>query len=183
MLRRLIGEDVDADTRSARALASIGADPSQIEQVLMNLSINARDAMPGGGTCGSDARTSPVDDAPRRRADRFRARTSAVGHRHGSGMDAETLADLRAVLHDEERDGHRPRPGDGVRDRRAGGRQIDVDTEIGRGTTFNVYLPQVTDADSAEALAVPDSVRTAARYLIRCSRAEDDQRLGTLIGK
>ena len=50
MLRRLIGEDVDLITNLTRPVGTIKADPSQIEQVLINLVVNARDAMPSGGT-------------------------------------------------------------------------------------------------------------------------------------
>ena len=49
MLRRLIGEDIDLVTRPGPDLGQIKADPSQVEQIIMNLAINARDAMPQGG--------------------------------------------------------------------------------------------------------------------------------------
>ena len=49
MLRRLIGEDIDFATESGEGLWTVQADPSQIEQILMNLCVNARDAMPAGG--------------------------------------------------------------------------------------------------------------------------------------
>jgi signal transduction histidine kinase/ActR/RegA family two-component response regulator len=92
MLNRLIGEDVELEIVLAEALSPVKADPSQLEQVLMNLVVNARDAMPRGGRIAietADVELGPTD--PRRPAD------CAPGPHvllavsdSGEGMDAET---------------------------------------------------------------------------------------------
>ena len=63
MLRRLIGEDIELRPRSTPALGDVQVDPGQIEQVIMNLAVNARDAMPDGGSSRSRRRNVELDDA------------------------------------------------------------------------------------------------------------------------
>src|SRR5580704_13033364 len=63
MLRRLIGEDIEVLTVPAVDLGTVKADPGQIEQVLMNLALNARDAMPNGGKLTLETSNIQLDDA------------------------------------------------------------------------------------------------------------------------
>src|SRR6185369_4840627 len=62
MLRRLIGEDIELATKSDVGLGAVRADPSQIEQVIMNLVVNSRDAMPDGGMVTIETNNVTLDD-------------------------------------------------------------------------------------------------------------------------
>ena len=123
MLRRLIGEDIELKTSLREPLGSVRADPGQIEQVLMNLVVNARDAMPGAGsllieTAEVDLDASYVALHPGAHpGPHVLLAVSDTGAGHGRG---DRLPDLRALLHDQgAREGDRPRPVHGLRDRRA----------------------------------------------------------------
>src|SRR6185437_17059822 len=85
MFRRLIGEHIELVTNLDPTIAMVTADPGQLEQVLLNLIVNARDAMPNGGTLSIDTALVMVDDALAQRVihhDRSRvdAQRSAIRH-------------------------------------------------------------------------------------------------------
>ena len=114
MLRRVIGEDIVMTVTGKAASPYVRVDPGQVEQVVMNLVVNARDAMPQGGRLTVETADAVLDEAARRRSARREARPlrHAVGdrlrHRHAAGS---ARAHLRAVLHHQgRRQGHRPRP-------------------------------------------------------------------------
>ena len=119
LVRNAVGEDITVSTQMGEDLWPILADPVQIEQSILNLAINARDAMPKGGTLQIAARNAP---RPRGRAPSRRGRETRRlradhrhrhRHRHGRG---DAHAHVRAVLHDQGAgQGHRPRPVDGLR--------------------------------------------------------------------
>jgi len=121
LLRRMIGENITLITAFAREVCAVQADANQIEQVLINLAINARDAMPNGGELFVGTRITEMTPSPdiagaARRAGRYIVLTIRDT---GSGMDPETMSkNLRTVLHDEgSEQGQRARTFDGVRHR------------------------------------------------------------------
>ena len=150
ILRRLIGEDIEFDTFTAKDLGLIKADRSQIEQVVMNLAVNARDAMPSGGRLTIETSNVELDPGfshvPSVLAPGKYVMLAVTDT--GTGMDSETLAHIfRAVLHDERRKGKGT--GLGLATvygivKQSGG-YIWVYSEPGHGTTFKIYLPRIED--------------------------------------
>ena len=122
MLRRLVGEDVTLDIRLGPERYAVKADAGQLEQVIINLVVNAGDAMPHGGTLTIETTSTLIE--PPAVVDRDhggRPLRPAGGERHGTwhGRRHEG-ARLRAVLHDQaSRPRHRPGPLDGLRHREA----------------------------------------------------------------
>jgi PAS domain S-box-containing protein len=136
MLRRLIGEDISLLTRLDPTVGTVLADPGQLEQVIVNLAVNARDAMPVGGTITISTHRAT---------------------RQGRPMLALEVADTGVGMDDETRT-HAFEPFFTTRSEGVGlglasvygivtqsHGEIDVASELGRGTTFTVLLPQIDD--------------------------------------
>ncbi len=197
MLGRLIGEDVDLAIVAGANLGQVKADPGQLEQVVMNLCVNARDAMPDGGALRIETANVELD-----------ARHASPTRTHGAGP-----------LRDARRQRHRARDrptgswpsifepffttkelgkGTGLGlamvygiVKQAGG-YVWVDSEAGRGTTFKIYLPRVDEPVAAAArvqdaplpprgsetiLLVEDegSLRALAREILEETRLSGDR--------
>lgn len=149
LLQRIIGEDVRLTTRLSPSLGRCKVDPAQIEQVVMNLAVNSRDAMPEGGHLSIETRNVELEPNPTGEVDGpkpGRYVLLAVSD-EGVGMDEETLSRLFEPFFTTKAPGNGT--GLGLATvygivKQSGG-HITADSAPGRGATFNIYLPR-TDA-------------------------------------
>ena len=150
MLRTLCGEHVTVKRQSIEQLPPINADPGMMEQVLVNLSVNARDAMPRGGALTISTNYVEIDDGYVQRHAGAKA-----GHYvclsiedTGHGMDDATLAHIFEPFFTTKEIGKGTGLGlatvYGIVQQHHG--WIDVDSQVGKGTTFKVYFPVCTAA-------------------------------------
>ncbi|MFI5180384.1 MAG: PAS domain S-box protein [Thermoanaerobaculia bacterium] len=186
MLRRLIGEDIRITTRLAPALGPVLADQGQIEQVILNLAVNARDAMPGGGTLSIE--TADVD-AGRVLAEIGEAAapvpyvTLSIGDT-GCGMNASVMAHIFEPFFTTKEPGKGTGLGlatvFGIVQQSSG--LIRVESQPGLGSTFRIFLPRATEESSAPG-AVPSTVETIPTGTETILLAEDDHALRALTRK
>jgi two-component system cell cycle sensor histidine kinase/response regulator CckA len=149
MLQRLIGEDVRLETRLQHNLRLVSADPAHIEQIIMNLAVNAREAMPHGGVLRFEtSNLDPVNgEGPRVKIDVSDS---------GSGMTQEIQARIFEPFFTTK---HETGTGLGLStvyaivDQMKG--TIDVHSEVGVGTTFSIKLPVLQKAFSEETHSKP----------------------------
>jgi len=147
MMRRLISENIQIVTIAAARLGKVRADAGQIEQVLMNLAINARDAMPSGGRLVIETGNVDLDETyVRTNPDAHAGPYVMLGVSDtGHGMDAKTMSRIFEPFFTTKEEGKGT--GLGLATvygivRQSGG-IVNVYSEPGRGTTFRVYLPRV----------------------------------------
>jgi two-component system cell cycle sensor histidine kinase/response regulator CckA len=150
LLKRTLGEDVQFVTQLASSLGLVIADPAQIEQVIMNLAVNARDAMPSGGTLTietSDVRLD-AEEAARHVGATPGAYVRISVRDTGTGMDGNVRAHLFEPFYTTKERGKGTGLGlatvYGIVTQSGG--FLTVESEPGRGSTFNVYLPRSEDA-------------------------------------
>ncbi len=154
MLKRLIGEDIHFSTRLDPSISSVKADESQLHQILMNLVLNARDAMPRGGTLTIESADAVLDEDYAKKHEEVqpgRYVMFAVSDT-GTGMDSETVSQVFEPFFTTKDKGVGTGLGlstvYGIVKQHRG--HISAYSESGRGTTFRVYLPAADAAPVSE---------------------------------
>jgi two-component system, cell cycle sensor histidine kinase and response regulator CckA len=149
MLDRLIGKDIALEVRAAPSLGRIKVDPGQMEQVILNLAVNARDAMPHGGRLCIETSNAVLSDADAQRRNGAVAGcyTRLTVSDTGIGMDTGTRARIFEPFFTTKE--HGKGTGLGLATvygivKQSGG-WIWVDSQQGQGTTFEIYFPRVED--------------------------------------
>jgi PAS domain S-box-containing protein len=178
MLQRILGADVDLVSLPARPLGRVRADPSSVEQVIMNLVVNARDAMPTGGQLTMETGDVVLDDAY------ARAHLGMKPGPHvmlavtdtGTGIDSATLGRIFEPFFTTKEKGKGTGLGlstvFGIVQQSGG--SVWVYSEAGKGTTFKVYLPRVDAAvETVRAVEGPKTLRGSETILL----VEDDDQV------
>jgi PAS domain S-box-containing protein len=184
LLRRAIGEDIELEISLDQRLGLVKADQGQIEQILMNLAINSRHAMPNGGKLGIRTENIELDDVLVRH--RFRVQPGPcvclTVTDNGTGMDEATKARcFEPFFTTKAKD---KGTGLGLSTvygvvKQSGG-YIDVESWPGEGTTFRIFLPR-----TSASVAVNDREEPKSNTFLRGSGTillvEDEAAMGTLI--
>ncbi|MFH2045969.1 MAG: ATP-binding protein [Pseudomonadota bacterium] len=154
MLKLVIGEDILLEIKPAVTVRNIMADKDQIEQVLLNLVANARDAMPNGGILAIETADIVIHESDKRQMKEIKPGeyVKLVVRDNGCGMDSEVLANIFEPFYTTKEFGKGTGLGlssaYGIIKQHNG--YIDVSSKINEGTTFNIYLP-VADGEVEKA--------------------------------
>lgn len=181
MLQRVIGPDIHIATNVWPDLTPVLADTTQVEQIVMNLVINARDAMPRGGKITIELRNIELD------------RIGVAAHPSlqpgdyvemsvsdsGTGMDPETLSRIFEPFFTTKESGKGTGLGlatvYGIVQQNSG--SIEVQSRVGRGTTFYIYLPRATDLGKPAPMLSASTAGGSETILL----VEDDDRVRALV--
>jgi CheY-like chemotaxis protein len=183
MLRRLIGEDVALRTDLAPALGRVKADPGQIEQVIVNLVVNARDAMPQGGKLTIETTEVELTEGDAQQHAGLRPGPTVVlaVSDTGTGMDEATRARIFEPFFTTKEQGKGTGLGlstvYGIVQQSDGG--ISVHSADGRGTTFRIYLPRVEE--SVEIAPTPEAPMRAGGGTETVLLVEDEDELRAVV--
>jgi CheY-like chemotaxis protein len=176
MILRLLGENIELKTIYAQNLTPICFDPGQVEQILLNLAVNAGDAMPSGGRLTIETSNVYLDEAYAQRH---------VGAQPGAYV-LLAVSDNGAGMSDDVR-AHLFEPFFTTKDAGKGtglglamvygavqqnGGCIEVHSEVNRGTTFEIFLPAATGASPAPSARAPRSTQTGSASILL---VEDDK--------
>jgi len=182
MLRRLIGEDIELCFAHGPDIGQVNADPGQIEQVVMNLAVNARDAMPHGGVLTIETNNVELDERyiSKHIAMKPGKYVALVVGDNGSGMDAETRAHLFEPFFTTKAQGQGT--GLGMTTvftivKQSGG-GVEVSSEPGKGTSVKVFLPRLDQPATVETEApLARAVRGSETILL----VEDEEQVRNLV--
>lgn len=179
MLRLLLGENIELLTSLSDQIGRVKADPGQVEQVIMNLAVNARDALPGRGKMIIETQSCNLDEA-------YAASLNEVAPGHyvllavtdtGCGMNSETLAQIFEPFFTTKEPGKGTGLGlstvYGIVKQSRG--HITVYSEVGVGTTFKVYLPAV-DQPALSCQAQPELALPSGQGTVLLVEDEDPLR-------
>jgi signal transduction histidine kinase len=185
MLRRVIGEDIELVNELAEDLGRVKADPGQIEQVIVNLTVNARDAMPGGGRLVLETANAPLDE------EYCRTHVYVTPGRYvmlsvsdtGQGMAPEVKEHIFEPFFTTKEDGKGTGLGlfmvYGIVHKYGG--HIVVDSEPGLGSIFKIYLPQVDEEMEASRQEILERRMPRGGEMVLV--VEDDKDLRSLIAQ
>jgi CheY-like chemotaxis protein len=179
MLSRVIGEDIELIARLHPSLVPVKADPGQVEQVLMNLAINARDAMPHGGKLTMETWNLEVGEELVRDLELAPGRyVMLTVTDSGHGMEAATLSHVFEPFFTTKPMGKGT--GLGLATvygivKQSGG-SIQVESQAGRGTTFRIYLPASEGATRKLQETRPGATVAGGKETILLAEDEPDLR-------
>ncbi len=181
MLRRLLGDHLDLVTRLVPELGHTRVDRSQVEQVIINLALNARDAMPMGGRLEVAAHNTDIKANDKDRPGRPRSYVVLEVKDGGTGMKSETLSRIFEPFFTTKEEGKGTGLGlsavHGLVKQARG--YLVADSEEGRGSLFRIYYPRVRPAQTTQQPLDPieDDISGSETILL----AEDESELRTLI--
>ncbi len=181
MLRRVIGEDVELVLACAQALGKVWADPGSIDQVIMNLAVNARDAMPTGGRLTIGTANVVLDDASARQLPGMKPgpHVRLTVSDTGVGMDRDVQAHIFEPFFTTKEQGKGTGLGlstvFGIVRQSEG--SIQVESAPGRGTTFRIHLPRTDAVAEVSAPPPPADPRAALRGTETILLVEDEEQV------
>jgi PAS domain S-box-containing protein len=180
LLRRLVGADIELVTRLRRDLGEVKMDPGQLEQVLVNLVLNARDSMPSGGTLTIETGERLISGSTRGRSVKPGRYLVLAVSDSGSGAGDEGLPESFDPFLSSRAPGSRSGLGlsivYGIVKQNAGG--VRVSSEPGQGTTVKIFIPRL-EGEEASAPNLPRSLRGDETVLV----VEDEDGVRELLWK
>src|SRR6185503_19180465 len=181
LIQRLIGADIKLVTELRSGLGEVKMDPGQLEQVLVNLVLNARDAMPAGGTLTIETGERQITGSTRGRSVKPGRYLVLAVSDTGTGMDGETLSHAFEPFFSSQAPGSRSGLGlsiiYGMVKQSGGG--VRVSSEPEQGTTVKVFLPRLEDGDESISTEAPPSLRGDETVLV----VEDEDGVRELLWK
>jgi PAS domain S-box-containing protein len=170
LLKRVLGGDIRVEVTLASDTPLVQIDPGQFHQVLLNLAVNSRDAMPGGGTLTIETRSLVIAAGQERQHPRLAPGEYAALaiSDTGNGMDVEVQRRLFEPFFTTKEPGRGTGLGlatvHGIV-KQSGG-EIEVQSEVGRGSTFTIFVPTTDDGEPAAVEPPPAASRGAERILV-----------------